>query len=66
MFSITLTRPDIAFSLGKLSQHISDPYERHRGALKKLMRYLNSTISQKLRYGPRGAFKHFVVYSDTD
>jgi hypothetical protein len=66
MFAMILTRPDIAFSLGKLSQHMSDPCERHGKALKKLMRYLNFTTSQKLRFGPGGAHRGFVVYSDAD
>ena len=61
-----LTRPDIAFTLGKLSQYMSNPCERHGKALKKLLRYLNSTITQKLRFGPGGAHKRFAVYSDAD
>jgi Reverse transcriptase (RNA-dependent DNA polymerase) len=66
MFAMVLTRPDIAFALGKLSQFMSDPVEHHGHALKNLMRYLNSTITQKLCYSPGGAYKHFVVYSDAD
>src|SRR5438045_8402391 len=66
MFAMVLTRPDIAFVLGKLAQYMSDPSEHHGHALKSLMRYLNSTASQKLRYGPGGAHKHFVMYSDAD
>ncbi|KAI0995304.1 hypothetical protein K3495_g12878, partial [Podosphaera aphanis] len=66
MFAMILTRPDISYALGKLSQHMSDPCERHGSALKKLMRYLNSTITQKIRYGPGGALNHIAVYSDAD
>ena len=66
MFAMILTRPDIAFTLGKLSQYMSDPAEHHGHALKGLMRYLKSTVKQKLRYGPGGAHEHFVVYSDAD
>jgi hypothetical protein len=66
MFAIILTRPDLGFSLGKLSQHISDLCERYRKALKKLMRYLNFTTSQKLRFSPGGAHRGFVVYLDID
>jgi hypothetical protein len=66
MYAMILTRPDIAFTLGKLSQHMSSPCERHGKALKKLLRYLNSTITQKLRFGPGGAHRRFVVYSDAD
>jgi hypothetical protein len=66
MYAMILTRPDIAFTLGKLSQYMSNPCERHGKALKKLLRYLNSTITQKLRFGPGGARKRFAVYSDAD
>lgn len=66
MFAMVLTRPDIAFVLGKLAQYMSDPAEHHGHALKNLFRYLNSTITQKLRYGPGGVHKNFTVYSDAD
>jgi hypothetical protein len=45
MYAMILTRPDIAFTLRKLSQYMSNLCERHRKALKKLLRYLNSTIT---------------------
>jgi hypothetical protein len=66
MFAMILTRPDIAFAIGKLSQHMSDPCERHGQALKKLMRYLNSTVTQKIHYGPGKGPKCVPVYSDAD
>lgn len=66
MYAMVFTRPDIAFAMGKLSQYMSDPAEHHGHALKELMRYMKSTASQKLRFGPGGAYKHFVVYSDAD
>ena len=66
MFAIVLTWPDIAFVIGKLSQYMSDPVERHGHALKNLMRYLQLTITQKIRYGPGGVYKHFVVYSNAN
>ncbi|KAI0995936.1 hypothetical protein K3495_g12245 [Podosphaera aphanis] len=46
MFAMILTRPEISHALGKLSQHMSDPCERFGSALKKLMRCLNSKITQ--------------------
>lgn len=66
MYAMILTRPDIAFAIGKLSQFMSDPCERHGHALKKLMRYLNSTITQKIRYGAGNGFQYVTVYSDAD
>jgi hypothetical protein len=66
MFAMVLTRPDIAFTLGKLSQYMSDPAKHHGHALKNLLRYLRSTVTMKLRYGPGGAHSQFVIYSDAD
>lgn len=66
MYAMIFTRPDIAFVVGKLSQSMSDPAKHHGHALKHLFRYLKSTASQKLRYGPGGEYKHLVVYSDAD
>ncbi|KAI1006420.1 hypothetical protein K3495_g1801 [Podosphaera aphanis] len=65
MYAMILTRPDIAFVLGKLSQYMSDPARHHGSSLKNLMRYLKSTVTQKLRYGPEGA-NTFKIYSDAD
>jgi hypothetical protein len=66
MFAIVLTRPDIAFTLRKLSQYISDPAEHHSYALKNLLRYLRLTVTIKLRYGLGGVHSQFVVYLDAD
>jgi hypothetical protein len=60
------TCPVITFVLGKLSQFMSDPPKYHGHALKNLLRYIKSTIKQKLRFGPEGAYDHIVVYSAID
>jgi hypothetical protein len=65
MYAMTLTRPDIAFVLGCLARYMSDPAIHHGHAVKELMRYLRSTIKQKLRFGPGGE-KHFVIFTDAD
>jgi hypothetical protein len=59
-------RPDIVFVIGKLSQFMSKLARHHGHALKFLIRYLRSTIKQKLHYSPRGVDKYLRVYSDTD
>jgi hypothetical protein len=66
MFAIVLTRPDIAFTLRKLSQYISDLAEHHGHALKNLLRYLRLTVTMKLRYRLGGVHSQFVVYLDAD
>ena len=61
-----LTRPDIAFILGKLSQFMNDQAKHHGHALKSLLRYLNSTIKTRICYKPRGEYNFVVLYSDAD
>jgi hypothetical protein len=65
MYAMVHTRPDIAFALGKLSQHMQDPSERHWTYLKALMRYVRSSLSLRLRFG-RGRNLDLVVYTDAD
>ncbi len=66
IYTIIFTRPDITFVLGKLSQYISKPAEYYRHILKYLIKYLKSTVKQKLYYRPGREYKNIVVYSDTD
>lgn len=65
LYATTHTRPDISFALGKLSQYMSDPAKHHGHALKGLLRYIRSTISQKMQFGP-GSEEGLVIYSDAD
>ncbi|KAI0509952.1 hypothetical protein KFK09_010552 [Dendrobium nobile] len=41
---LTLTRPDIAFSVNMLSQHMHDPKPAHIYMLKRLLRYIKGTL----------------------
>ena len=67
MWAMVMTRPDISFVLGRLAQYMSKPAKHHGHALKNLMRYLRSTIKQRLRFGPGGAHEdQLVVYTDAD
>jgi hypothetical protein len=59
------TRLDIAFVLGKLSQHMANPAEYHMTAVKNLIRYLCSTISHRIKYSYKGS-PQLILYSDTD
>ena len=58
------TRPDIAFALGKLSQFMKDPTERHGHGVKALLRYIRSSCDRKITYG-KGEPK-LIGFSDTD
>ena len=61
---MTMTRPDIAFSLGRLSSYASDPARRHKQALKKLARYLRSYPDLGLMFRKGGG--KLIGYSDSD
>ncbi len=65
MYAAIHTRPDIAFALNRLSQYLSDPAEHHGHALKKLLRYIRSTIDLGITYGTSGSME-LVGYSDSD
>lgn len=67
MFGMVYTRPDLAFTLGRLSQFMKNPVERHGHALKWLIQYIRSTLKQRLRFGPGGAHQSTMgIYSDAD
>lgn len=56
MFAMVFTRPDISFDHEKLSQFMADRVGRYGHALKEHFHCLRSTVTQKLRHGPQGAY----------
>lgn len=48
----TLTRPEIAFSMNQLCQHMHSPSTTHWVAAKHVLRYLKNTIDHGLLYTP--------------
>lgn len=67
MFPMVYTRPDIAFSAGKLAQFMDNPTNEHARSMKTLLRYLRSTMDLRIRYGPYGPSANRILgYSDAD
>lgn len=61
----TLTRPDITFSVNKVSQFMQTPLDTHWKAVKRILRYLASTLDHGLHI--RASDKIFLTaYCDSD
>ncbi|CAL9023393.1 unnamed protein product [Prunus brigantina] len=58
---LTLTRPDIAFAVNQVCQFMHRPTIVHWIAVKRILRYLNGTISHGLFYRPSSL--HLIAYS---
>lgn len=52
MYLAIRTRPDITFTISKLSQYNKDPREIHWTAVKRLLRYLKGTMDYCLKLKP--------------
>ena len=68
MYLATMTRPDIAYTVGVLARFNSNPGQAHWNAVKHLFRYLKGTVELKLEYGPDETIgsEMFATYSDAD
>ncbi|KAH9805863.1 retrovirus-related pol polyprotein from transposon RE1 [Citrus sinensis] len=62
---LTLTRPDIAFTVNKLSQFLAAPTSLHWQACKRVLRYLQSTAHFGLQFFKSGS-PSLIAYSDAD
>lgn len=58
------TRPDIAFSVAKLSQYCSKFNVIHWNAAKRVLKYVKETADYKLKYYPTGQI--LEAYADAD
>jgi len=59
-----MTRPNIAFAIGTLSQHLECPMIIHMEALRCVVRYLKSTKEFTLTLG--GDSHEFIAFTDSD
>jgi hypothetical protein len=60
----TLIRPDIAYSVNQLCQHMQCPTSTHWTAAKRVLRYLKGTIDFGLHYTPGSL--HLSGFCDSD
>ena len=76
-YSTVITRPDIAYTTQKLSEHLLNPGPQHQKAVDRCLAYLNTTKTLALKYNSssdlKPAFKgatdfppeyDFISYSD--
>jgi hypothetical protein len=67
MWVIKGTRFDIAYTIGRLSQHCNEPRVKHWNAVLRVLRYLKGTINYRLVYGNQEHYgPKLQGYSDAD
>ena len=59
-----MTRPNIVFAIGTLSQHLECPMTTHMEALRRIMHYLKSTKEFTLTLG--GNSYEFIAFTDSN
>ncbi|KAJ0443321.1 putative RNA-directed DNA polymerase [Helianthus annuus] len=62
---LAFTRPDISFSVNKLSQYMHNPTQLHWQALKRVLRYLKGTIHHRL-FLNRGSPITLTAFTDSN
>ncbi|CAH9089473.1 unnamed protein product [Cuscuta europaea] len=62
---LTVTRPDIAYSVQTLSQFLSSPTNIHMAAAHRVLRYLKSSPGKGLIYSSNSSF-NIQAYTDSD
>ncbi|GKA44038.1 hypothetical protein Tco_0736762, partial [Tanacetum coccineum] len=50
LYTMTRTRPGIAFAVGKLSRYTSNPSTQHWQAIQRVLKYLRKTMDYSLTY----------------
>ncbi|KAM1422622.1 hypothetical protein ACFX2I_004733 [Malus domestica] len=62
---LTFTRPDLAYSVNMVCQFMTAPTDAHFHLVKRILRYIQGTISYGLCYTKSDNF-HINAYSDSD
>ncbi|CAL1353625.1 unnamed protein product [Linum trigynum] len=63
---LVYTRPDIAFSINKLSQYMHSPSSHHWQCLKRLLRYVCGTLSYGLAIRRSSLPMRITAFADSD
>ncbi|XP_022154318.1 uncharacterized protein LOC111021613 [Momordica charantia] len=66
---LTFSRPDIAFSVRKLSQHMHAPFSSHLITAKRVLRYINGSLHVSLLFKKGGSVDEALrlrAFSDSD
>ena len=62
---LTVTRPDLTFAVGLASRFMENPTEAHFQVVKRILRYVRSTVEFGVMY-KRGGDNELEVYTDSD
>ena len=62
---LTITRPDISFSMSVISQFPQSPYDSHSDDVIRILRYIKATPGQGVLYENKGNTQ-IVEYCDAD
>jgi len=62
---LTLTRPDICFLVSVMSRYMQNPKKPHLKAVRRILRYVKSTLNHGIMY-KRGGECKLVGYCDSD
>ncbi|KAE8725550.1 GDP-mannose transporter GONST1 [Hibiscus syriacus] len=60
------TRPDVALSVSKVAQYVQGPRESHLMAVKRILRYLASTVDYALVFSPVGSNLSITAFADAN
>ena len=66
VYAMTCTRPDLAWVVTKLSQHLSKPSSKDWMMIKHVLRYIKGTADQKLRFTKSSNGLQLRGFSDSD
>jgi len=66
LFLMRMTRPDLAYVIGKLSRYVAWPCERHLKAVKRVIRYAWGTRKFRIAFKAGKASEKLVGYVDSN